>query len=54
MGRPQHTLGWQELLDFFQSTVGNSAAAQWRNWHLIEAIARTRLRCKELFPHESS
>ncbi|GAC74883.1 hypothetical protein PANT_13c00044 [Moesziomyces antarcticus T-34] len=54
VGRPQHTLGWQELLDFFHSTVGNSAAAQWRNWHLIEAIARTRLRCKELFPHESS
>ncbi len=54
MGRPQHTLGWQELLEFFQSTAGNSASAKWRNWHLIEAIARTRLRCKEMFPHESS
>ncbi|SPO29489.1 uncharacterized protein UTRI_04776_B [Ustilago trichophora] len=49
----KYALDWQSLLDYFQSTAGNSKTAQWRNWHLLNAIAKTRERCEELFGHES-
>ncbi|SPO28379.1 uncharacterized protein UTRI_04776 [Ustilago trichophora] len=49
----KYVLEWQSLLNYFQSTAGNSKTAQWRNWHLLNAIAKTRERCEELFGHES-
>lgn len=49
----KYALEWQSLLNYFQSTTGNSKTAQWRNWHLLNAIAKTRERCEELFGHES-
>ena len=48
----KYPLDWQSLLDYFQSTAGSSKTAQWRNWHLLNAIAKTRQRCEELFGHE--
>lgn len=47
------TLNWVELLDFLQASAGDSKSAQWRNWHLLNAIKRTRERCEELFPHQA-
>ncbi|SNX85779.1 uncharacterized protein MEPE_04488 [Melanopsichium pennsylvanicum] len=49
----QYALEWKGLLDYFQSTAGSSKTAQWRNWHLLNAISKTRQRCEELFGHES-
>lgn len=48
----QYSLEWRCLLDYFQSTAGSSKTAQWRNWHLLNAIKKTRERCEELFGHE--
>ena len=48
-----YSMDWKSLLDYLQSTAGNSKTAQWRNWHLLNAIAKTRQRCEELFGHET-
>lgn len=49
----EYSLEWKGMLDYFQSTAGSSKTAQWRNWHLLTAIAKTRRRCEELFGHET-
>ncbi len=48
----RYAMDWRGLLDYLQSTAGSSKTAQWRNWHLLNAIARTRERCEELFTPE--
>ncbi len=49
----ESVLDWRELLDFMQASAGESKSAQWRNWHLLNAVKRTRQRCEKLFPHQS-
>ncbi|SAM84796.1 uncharacterized protein UBRO_05993 [Ustilago bromivora] len=48
----RYTLECKGLLDYMQSTAGSSKTAQWRNWHLLDAVKKTRERCEELFGHE--
>lgn len=48
----QYAMHWKELLAYLESTVGSSKTAQWRNWHLLNAIAKTRQRCEQLFGHQ--
>ncbi|KAJ9474158.1 hypothetical protein PHBOTO_004213 [Pseudozyma hubeiensis] len=50
MGRgDNYAMDWRSLLNYLESTAGTSKTSQWRNWHLLNAIAKTRLRCEELF-----
>lgn len=52
MGREPYAMDWRGLLDYLESTGGTSKTSQWRNWHLLNAIAQTRQRCEELFGHQ--
>lgn len=52
-GEHQYELEWKGLLEYMRATAGSSKTAQWRNWHLLEAVAKTRRRCEELFGHQS-
>lgn len=51
-GDDRSAMSWTELLDYLQLTAGTSKTSQWRNWHLLNAIAKTRQRCEELFGRE--
>ncbi|EST04547.1 hypothetical protein PSEUBRA_006292 [Kalmanozyma brasiliensis GHG001] len=53
-GDDRSAMNWTELLDYLQTTAGTSKTSQWRNWHLLDAIAKTRQRCEELFGREDS
>ncbi|CBQ68573.1 conserved hypothetical protein [Sporisorium reilianum SRZ2] len=53
IGQPDsYALSWRQVLDYLESTAGSSKTAQWRNWHLLNAIAKTRQRCEQLFGHQ--
>ncbi|TKY89606.1 hypothetical protein EX895_001391 [Sporisorium graminicola] len=49
-----YTLDWRDVLDYLQSKAASSKSTQWRNWHLLAAIIRTRQRCEQLFGHQPS